>query len=474
MVPAPLMPPQFFLLHSIEGVGGAHFLLCGRGHHISWAALPRELPARDALEAAVASIRRSFGQDRTLLVFEHGPGRIDGAAVACGGCHMSHNHVHLVVVPRKETPTLAQVRSWVERELRGYGWGHPVASRTDSLDVAAGLADQAGDNPYLHIGLIGPSSLGHPHGARGASTYVQGKLSEHVPSRLFQQMIAPRIWGQHTPLAWDRQLFFPTPGEPAHPDIVPFLVEAAYTRSTLGNVIGGSTAAPDGEAVIINGHSGTLKTSSGRELARRLGCGFLDVGYLFRAITLAARRRGISEHHAAAMGALATSLRIDVNMNPARRDGSWVVIVNERWALTENDLKRVSTSATDRHAAVRVNVAERTRFLIQGRRTVMATRDGDVVVPPEVAAVVINLRRSRAETLALADGVSRESLHADRTLKERVAAHGLEPGRFATFAPPQHTHVIDVTGRSPHQVAAEMLSICGHAGVRPSRGFGLM
>ena len=45
--------------------------------------------------------------------------------------------------------------------------------------------------------------------------------------------------------------------------------------------------------VTIDGPAGAGKSSAARELARRLGFRFLDTGAMYRAVTLAARERGL-------------------------------------------------------------------------------------------------------------------------------------------------------------------------------------
>lgn len=63
--------------------------------------------------------------------------------------------------------------------------------------------------------------------------------------------------------------------------------------------------------ITIDGPAGTGKSSVSQEVARRLGLGFLDTGAMYRAIALAAIRRGVRLDDADALGTLAESVKVD-------------------------------------------------------------------------------------------------------------------------------------------------------------------
>ncbi|HEV2721203.1 MAG TPA: (d)CMP kinase [Thermoanaerobaculia bacterium] len=63
--------------------------------------------------------------------------------------------------------------------------------------------------------------------------------------------------------------------------------------------------------VAIDGPAGTGKSTVSRRVARELGVPMIDTGAMYRAIGLAAVRRGIDLHDAAALEALANGTRID-------------------------------------------------------------------------------------------------------------------------------------------------------------------
>ena len=72
--------------------------------------------------------------------------------------------------------------------------------------------------------------------------------------------------------------------------------------------------------ITIDGPAGTGKSSVSQEVARRLGYSFLDTGAMYRAIALAAIRRGIAMDDLHALGELAEQVRVDFDWsgNPPR------------------------------------------------------------------------------------------------------------------------------------------------------------
>ena len=68
--------------------------------------------------------------------------------------------------------------------------------------------------------------------------------------------------------------------------------------------------------ITIDGPAGSGKSSSAKELARRLGFEFLDTGAMYRAVTLAALRAAIDVSDPQAMQRLLDGLQLD--MSPGR------------------------------------------------------------------------------------------------------------------------------------------------------------
>ena len=65
--------------------------------------------------------------------------------------------------------------------------------------------------------------------------------------------------------------------------------------------------------IAIDGQAAAGKTAVGRELARRLGCPFLDTGIMYRAITWLALRESVAMEDETGLGKLAGGCAMRVN-----------------------------------------------------------------------------------------------------------------------------------------------------------------
>lgn len=79
-----------------------HLLIITRGHFLSLASTPLETLL--AVQQAKKDLEVFFNKtepDKTLLFFEHGPGKLNGVVQHCGAC-AGADHAHLHVVPLQE------------------------------------------------------------------------------------------------------------------------------------------------------------------------------------------------------------------------------------------------------------------------------------------------------------------------------------------------------------------------------------
>ena len=76
-----------------------------------------------------------------------------------------------------------------------------------------------------------------------------------------------------------------------------------------------------GTVITIDGPAGAGKSTVARLLAQRLGFAFLDTGALYRCVTLAVLRRGLSLSDQAQIEVLAGSLHIELEEQSVRLDG---------------------------------------------------------------------------------------------------------------------------------------------------------
>ncbi|HUG56582.1 MAG TPA: (d)CMP kinase, partial [Candidatus Limnocylindrales bacterium] len=141
---------------------------------------------------------------------------------------------------------------------------------------------------------------------------------------------------------------------------------------------------PTPRTIAIDGPAGAGKSTIGALVAERLGYLFLDTGAMYRAVALAAQRRGVDPDDAAALGALVTEVRIAIGP-PTVQDGrAYSVLLNGddvTWAIRSADIDR-TVSQVARVPAVRDAMVEQQRVLAKSGRVVMVGRDiGTVVLP---------------------------------------------------------------------------------------------
>jgi cytidylate kinase len=173
------------------------------------------------------------------------------------------------------------------------------------------------------------------------------------------------------------------------------------------------------QTIAIDGPAGAGKSTIGRLLAERLRYVFLDTGAMYRAVALAALRRGISTTNEQMLAELAESLPIRIERP---RDGETdgrpytVLIGNEdvTWEIRKPEVEAVVS-----HVASWPRVRE--ELVVQQRR--MAERDPVVMVGRDITT----------EVLPNAD----LKLYLDASLQERAKRRYeelQERGRAVTFA----------------------------------------
>ena len=150
--------------------------------------------------------------------------------------------------------------------------------------------------------------------------------------------------------------------------------------------------------IAIDGPAGAGKSTIGALVAERLGYLFLDTGAMYRAIALAATRRGIDPDDAERLATLAREVRVNIGP-PTKRDGrAYTVLLDGddvTWAIREPDIDRI-VSQVARIRAVREAMVEQQRALAERGRLVMVGRDIGTVVLPK-ADKKIYLTASAAE-----------------------------------------------------------------------------
>jgi len=137
--------------------------------------------------------------------------------------------------------------------------------------------------------------------------------------------------------------------------------------------------------VAIDGPSGAGKSTIGHALAARIDATYVDTGLMYRALTLAAVKRGIDVEDGVVLGVLANRCRIEVERaRPEQTDRLETVRLDGRDVTLEVRQPHIdrAVSAVSRHAQVRTAMLSVQRDAAARGDTVMVGRDiGTVVLP---------------------------------------------------------------------------------------------
>jgi len=127
--------------------------------------------------------------------------------------------------------------------------------------------------------------------------------------------------------------------------------------------------------VALDGPAGAGKSTVARAVAARLGVEYLDTGAMYRAVTFAVLRRGVSVTDTVEVARLATVIDLDMSATSVVVDG-----VDATAAIRGREV-------TDAVSAVAANQAVRT-VLVDRQRAWVAARGGGVVEGRDIATVV--------------------------------------------------------------------------------------
>ena len=182
--------------------------------------------------------------------------------------------------------------------------------------------------------------------------------------------------------------------------------------------------------IAIDGPAASGKSTLGYHLARYLNYLYLDTGALYRAVTLAALRRGIPIEDEARVTALAESLPIEVRPPQGEDDGRQYTVLLDgedvTWALRTPRVDR-AVSPVSAYPGVRAALTRRMREIARRGGVVMVGRDIGTVVLPDadlklyvVASLDARARRRFLDRLAQGKQVSLEEVRTDLARRDRI------------------------------------------------------
>lgn len=221
----------------------------------------------------------------------------------------------------------------------------------------------------------------------------------------------------------------------------------------------------DGIAVAIDGPMGSGKSTVAREVARRLGFRYVDTGAMYRAVAVAALRRGISPDDAAALARVAREMRLVIE--PAADGGFRTYLDGEdvTAALRSVEVNRV-VSRVARVPGVREALGTLQRALGASGNVIMEGRDiGSVILPHARVKVFLTAspdaraRRRQVELAAAGEALPLEDVRRIEDDDDRAATtREVAPLRVAADAV-----VIDSTDLTVDQVVTQIVALVNRA-----------
>ena len=183
-------------------------------------------------------------------------------------------------------------------------------------------------------------------------------------------------------------------------------------------------------SIAIDGYSSTGKSTMAKELARRLGYGYVDTGAMYRAVTLYAMRHGIIKDNMIDEPALLASLpSLTINFAPSA-DGR-----NETYLCGENVEQEIRTMEVSDHVSAVAAIGGVRRHLVKLQQDmgkaggiVMDGRDIGTVVLPDAelkvfvtASAQVRAQRRYDELRAKGDTtITLEQVLANVTERDRI------------------------------------------------------
>ncbi|HKZ79729.1 MAG TPA: (d)CMP kinase [Pyrinomonadaceae bacterium] len=208
--------------------------------------------------------------------------------------------------------------------------------------------------------------------------------------------------------------------------------------------------------IAIDGPSGAGKSTLGRKLARALGLLYIDTGSMYRAVALAVMKSGVDLEDHAAIGSLASRLRLDLEGDP----DSLKVYLEGRDVTEEIRTEEVThiSSIISTIPAVRRAMVSRQRELGRGGAVLNGRDIGTVVFPDaQVKFFLTASPKERAKRRFAETGDETPSF--DEVLTEMIDRDRRDSTRADSPLAVAHDAVlIDSTGLSIADVLTRMLS----------------
>lgn len=219
---------------------------------------------------------------------------------------------------------------------------------------------------------------------------------------------------------------------------------------------------PDGGLIIaIDGPSGTGKSTTSRELARRLDAKYLDTGAMYRVATLHVLNKGIDPADVDAVITATATLPLSISDDPSSTE----VLLAGKDVQKEIRGEEVTSqvSAVSAIPEVRDNLVNLQRALaFRAHRCVVEGRDiGTVVlVDAPVKAYLTASAQVRAQRRYDQDTAAGRAADFDAVLAAVVKRDELDSNRAASpLKPAEDAHIVDTSDMTMDEVLTHLIQL---------------
>lgn len=216
--------------------------------------------------------------------------------------------------------------------------------------------------------------------------------------------------------------------------------------------------------VAIDGPSGSGKSTAAREVARRLGYGYLDTGAMYRGVAVACLRDGVDHEDVEGVAEVTRTVELDISTDPDEQ--RLLVDGVDATATIREPSVSAWVSAVSTNAASRAELVRRQRAVVASGGFVVEGRDITTVVCPDAAVRVLlvadPVRRMARRGAELAGQLDDAAL-ADQVLRRDRDDSTLV--NFTDAAP--GVAVIDSTELTVDEVVGAILELAGGQGITP-------
>jgi CMP/dCMP kinase len=171
--------------------------------------------------------------------------------------------------------------------------------------------------------------------------------------------------------------------------------------------------------VTIDGPAGAGKSSAARGLAQRLGFRFLDTGAMYRAVTLAARERGLDLTDDAQLAGLVDEIHVHLAGDRVLLDERDVTDAIRKFEIA------VATHYAADNPAVRIRLVDWQRAAAKGNNVVTEGRDQGTVAFPDAQCKIFlvaneeeRARRRHGDLLNRGEDIPFEEVLANQRMRD--------------------------------------------------------